>query len=599
MTRARLRSGRAVGYRPTAAEYGKLPYGGPDDLWPGTIVAVRPDGTTVVSIERPDGKRLTRNAVMGNLPGQIRFDLTLRSTNPDVVSKVDEQAPTGRVDFYVAPNHPNANDGHVGISSEAPWSTLDRAIREVQSMGDIKEGAVVIHLASGTYLYSESLHEITLRYPVVIIGDGAEQDGDDGFTELATGTVTAGTGGTVLEIGGGLTADEFAGKTVEMTSGAALGYRRTVRNNTTTTIYPSLRFYDDPSDGDTFRIVEPAVIFQLPSAPGVFTDIQDYCVSIGSVGRAGNRASIHVENSLGMFNALGFLTFMNIRFVPENGVSTFHAWGINDSAVLFYGCEWDTEGVSFFNNQAGSFLGCGSEANEFGRERSYVPWSIGLIANTWAWSGWGLTVDGAPWIFRGASIRGILVGLQGLGFRYCRVTMFGGSAFRTGSAGNGIEFWGSTGVLGPGSSNDVRLFIRCETTDGADAAILSEGGSKMAAEYVTIERANGRTAILAEGSDISGGDASPSWLSIYNVDVVALSPAPLHMMAVSNGGVIAFRAGSQGALSGEALGGQPAAVYEGRLGGALIEEGVVPPTIGVCLPSAGVSDGRHGFIRAT
>lgn len=93
---------------------------------------------------------------------------------------------TSRIDLYVAPNAAAASDLNVGTSPSLPLATLDAAFDIVGQYSFVRH-PIVVHLASGTYNWDLDLAFAFLAAPVVIIGDGAGQEGDDGFVELLTG----------------------------------------------------------------------------------------------------------------------------------------------------------------------------------------------------------------------------------------------------------------------------------------------------------------------------------------------------------------------------------------------------------------------------
>jgi hypothetical protein len=83
---------------------------------------------------------------------------------------------------------------------------------------------------------------------------------------LASGTAGVGTDANAIAASG-LTVNQYQHFTLEMTSGAALGYRRTVQQNTATSIAPVRRFENQagtsavtPASGDTYAIYRPGVV---------------------------------------------------------------------------------------------------------------------------------------------------------------------------------------------------------------------------------------------------------------------------------------------------------------------------------------------------
>jgi hypothetical protein len=159
----------------------------------------------------------------------------------------------------------NGNDANDGLTPFTPIQTVDRLWGMFPAGGGVINSLVVVHWGSGTYTYVTPPKAIVFsdQGGLIFHGDGAGQPGDDGFVELGTGTVTAHStaGGALIVTDGGAAwvTDEWTGKTVQITSGANVGWLRTVIENTATTYEYVGRGYTAILPGDTFRFVESGV----------------------------------------------------------------------------------------------------------------------------------------------------------------------------------------------------------------------------------------------------------------------------------------------------------------------------------------------------
>src|SRR5690606_13149041 len=157
------------------------------------------------------------------------------------------------LDIYVSTTGSARNDGY---SPEKPVATLNHAFSLIPE--HVKH-RVTIHIASGTYEWTTGLNGKFLNEHIVIVGDGAGQDGDDGFTELIAPTAAAASSSQTVVKSSGLVANAYRGKTIEILTGAAAGDRRTIHSNTATDIVPVRQFTAAVTAGDLYRVIEPAV----------------------------------------------------------------------------------------------------------------------------------------------------------------------------------------------------------------------------------------------------------------------------------------------------------------------------------------------------
>lgn len=163
---------------------------------------------------------------------------------------------------YVASTGSDANAGTTG----APKLTLAGAYALIPL---VLTGPFVVHLASGSYVYTEPPAFVANANGfVAVIGDGAGQGAQDGFTLVSSGTVAAGSTNPIVKTTG-LTASALIGLTLQITSGAASGCRRTISENTTTDITLGMPLTNTSlariaaTAGDTYRIVRPATTLTI------------------------------------------------------------------------------------------------------------------------------------------------------------------------------------------------------------------------------------------------------------------------------------------------------------------------------------------------
>lgn len=164
--------------------------------------------------------------------------------------------PGDDADIYVSAA--NGNDANDGLTPATPVLTMARAYEIALSQED--PGLTVIHMGSGTYAW------LPMPFALTILGDGAGQPGDTGFTTVATGVSAAGTNLTNLTLAAPVAVNLYRNRTLEWRSGAANGHRLLIRGNTATVVtpvevagYPATSI--NPGVGSNFAILEPAVLF--------------------------------------------------------------------------------------------------------------------------------------------------------------------------------------------------------------------------------------------------------------------------------------------------------------------------------------------------
>ncbi len=240
------------------------------------------------------------------------------------------------VDLYVHPVI--GSDSNVG-SQALPIRTLLEADRRKPLVID---HAFQVHQSSGTFpapsrgwLWSKSI----LRNGFFRVF--ADEDFDPGvYTTVLTGVADVGTGqGVVVLVGGGLTPDALVGATLEMTSGAAEGYRQDIIENSTTDFVPSAGFdtANDvavPAVGDSLRVFRAdQTLLELPLGGPVGGGNYLLAQRMDN-GDAGRRS---IDGSApGVFALEGF------RLRTIDAAQTWDAFDIDGAFVAMYGVSADT-----------------------------------------------------------------------------------------------------------------------------------------------------------------------------------------------------------------------------------------------------------------
>lgn len=314
---------------------------------------------------------------------------------------------TALTDLYVAPSDPAASDANAGTTPTAPLATFDRAIELLNAQVRFAVPCTV-HLASDSYTWNETLQNLSLDRPVTIICDGAGQPGDDGFTELrASAAAAAGSNQTlVVDPVGGMTVNAFQGKTILITSGAAAGDRRTVRNNTAADFVPCQRFSAAVAPGDSFRIVEPGALITTPSNGGVALASKYAVRGVGTPSTIGN-----VGNDARRRENLSALLLANVSLRIPTGSAQELLFG--NSQIFFAGVTIASTGGSSAGIAADqqSDIVAGLDALLGTFSQFILPFTLGLATSRTSWVGWGLSLlrSGGLLSFRPQRFIGFLV----------------------------------------------------------------------------------------------------------------------------------------------------------------------------------------------
>ncbi|MCH7905525.1 MAG: hypothetical protein IH944_13300, partial [Armatimonadetes bacterium] len=267
----------------------------------------------------------------------------------------------------------NGDDSNDGLSPSSPFATLTKA---ESVLPDVIAHRVIIHAgnAGGSPYAAPLFKERVIQARVWVIGDGAGQPGEDGFVAVAgtgnSGTADGASSNSGLVFGpGGMVADAFRGKTLEITSGPAVGDRRTITENDGTIFRPARRFSASPA-GSTYRVIEPDVEIDI-----LRTDpIQ---VGVGIATGFGKDGSFRNHPDLvGLF-------LVNLR-LGNSGPTVFASF--HRSRIQMHGVEIDDVALAVFFDQ--TLVSFGTDADAAGATSARDDFS--LPSNT-SWFGWGLT----------------------------------------------------------------------------------------------------------------------------------------------------------------------------------------------------------------
>lgn len=288
------------------------------------------------------------------------------------------------MDIYV--RAADGNDSNPG-TSVLPLATIQAAIYKIpQNVNHTVRIHVGPHTGSG--YDPPEIHNLNLQANIWIIGDGGGGS-SDGFTEIvASATAQSGSTNLLLRTTGGLSASEYYGfgvhfgRTIEILTGAAAGDRKTIRNNDTTDIYPSLPFSAAISNGDTYRIIDPeTVIYFASDSPKL-------------VQRCGVGSTITDQSPT---YRIGFINF---KFSAASSIFA----NLEESSVVFYGIVTDKR---ITLDLYSATLNSGLEINNVTSVFSPSVVTDLSVPNNLSWTGWGLSnrgtgTNGQVWVWKGS-----------------------------------------------------------------------------------------------------------------------------------------------------------------------------------------------------
>lgn len=386
----------------------------------------------------------------------------------DDAAAVAELVSTTRaaLDIYVSPGSgDDADDG----SLATPIATLAEAERRVPL---VVMHPVVIRLRNEPGYVWPVWRPRLISAPIVIMADEAWDP--TVYTVVASGTAAGGTTDSVV-VDAGMGVDAHRNLWLRMTSGAASGHRKGVRNNTATDIVPWSKFGTAPAPGDSYEIFQNEVEIALTAPVG-----DDAIVLVSGVGRDVTRGR---EGSPGCF------VFAGVTFTGSSRVGV-------SAPCVFYGCVSDPRSWDW-NAAHPAYLGCDTDT---GVVEAVLPNTLFGAPSITAWRGWGM-------VFSHAS--GPVVSTQGgtiAGYWSTAPTKVFSTA--VGSVGTLRWIGGSCGRLSlTRQSNMCELGVRIDSTkvliDGTSSSIFAQQGAQLQVGLVKLVPPSGQNALAVE----SGAEA--------------------------------------------------------------------------------------------
>jgi len=499
------------------------------------------------------------------------------------------------IDIYVAASY--GSDGNDG-SKSYPLKSYAAAVAKIPSF--VKH-TVTIHLAPHP---GNGYDLVPIENKSVSAGAAIHVTGDDNFTEIIPATGALLGSSDVAVASAALPVDAYLGKTIEILTGAAAGDRRSIRNNTATSIVPVAKFTAAVAPGDSYRIVEPAVRLSLPSTSAFPSDSSGFVPAVHNC--PGITETVTSGVLLGNYGPPS-VVFSNVSMVAavQSSPSSFlFPLAIVNSSVAFYGVSIVSLSASFapqvFVDVPGVLLSGVDHA--YSLPQSLFPLAEGIVPSSTSWSGWGLSLPSTGFFV--SAIR------RFVGFICATQTLFVDSGIWRilgGSFNSDSTLPGRSGALViTGFSNinlvspfNPQILIR-NSADSPDISCLDVYlGSSVEIRDTLLEKTSQGCGISASATS-SGQGGSPGFIGVNaSVDIKGITgtTSPTYGMLVYVGGVINSR--SDVSLSGWPAG-QEIAVRT-RFGGAGVtidtQDFSALTSNGSSLPLVGTADGRYGWIR--
>ena len=287
------------------------------------------------------------------------------------------------------------NDGNSGQSIGSPVATWARAWEVVAGTS-----TVTVHLIGTVAGYE--VPPAAVRWLTIT--------GDDNFTVVATGVAGAATDANSFELASATTEDAYRHFTVEFTDGAAAGYRRTIRDNSTTIVTPVHQFENFtgttvPAPGDTYRILRPSAKI-VGSAIVSGANYRQFAL---------NEALVPVRVDL-----------VNVAIEPDNpGSNIFFNFILTAAGGAWFGVliegEWMVDGA------AGDLFSGADDLNTTADSYSLIVEKLGVSGYVpGQWHGWGLGFANSTFTGAAGTLGGLINGGTGTvknqGFFYGFVT---------------------------------------------------------------------------------------------------------------------------------------------------------------------------------
>lgn len=395
----------------------------------------------------------------------------------------------------------NGSDANNGETPATAVETLERAKALVPLQ---PTQPIVIHVGSGNYVYSafSAFIQSNISVPVYILGDGAGQAGETGFTVVDAGVAGAGSTSGSVNFGVGST-DLYAGLTLEFTAGALVNQRRTISHNTTTALTPAARFTAAPTAGDAFQIKRPSANF----------DMQVGC-NLGA--------------GVGYGQAESPLVLVNVNLTGPNEDTAIRIAGAH---VLMYGVTMRGEGQLVIVDStvhAGTLYADASDTygafgnllpfqgtTNFPVNTDYVDDQLTEIsASLFNWNGWGLSVQfsastSLPLQVDSGEFVGYLVATSLTLTPAAKVHLVGGSVLDNGVSTHGIVN-NNGGYLIFGATLTQRLNVSGTlvaplnpfrlASDGTKTGLQTRSGGVTIIDAITMAQTGGAASIQVIGA---------------------------------------------------------------------------------------------------
>jgi len=511
-----------------------------------------------------------------------------------------ESQTTVSLDLYV--NDVTGDDANPGTLA-LPLKTYGAAVAKIPDQIESPDGStisdVTIHLAP---------HGSAAGYPLVTIENKATElralihiTGDDNFTELVAPTAAGAGSGSLVVISAALTIDAYLGKTIEILTGAAAGDRRLIRNNSATDIVPVSAFSAAVAPGDSYRIVEPSVVLQLPSLTFGSQTLAMFVPAVRNC--PGMAPAININSGPDTFGPA--VVFSNLQLRAPT-VGEFGSFTIQSSSVALYGVELTAIAAGFQQLlvDENSTCICGMDKPP---SIALFPVARGLAPSSTSWRGWGfanlISAGGAQLHeiqrFCGYMCSNTLTRAEG------QWRILGGRFHESSVAAGAIS---SFLAIGEGSLSrfDNTASPQILVTNTANAAdrgcVEARGGAAIEMSNTLLQKTNQGFGLAAWG-DPSGQGTTPGRIGLgagVTITGITDATAPTYGIYVTGGGTVAYRGNaSNPTMSGWPVGQQLAVRTTFILTGSNVQlaDKTALAAAGAALPAIGTADGRYGWIR--
>ncbi len=535
------------------------------------------------------------------------------------------------VDVFVAPGAANASNDNKGDDPAFPLATLGEFQRRASRLARM-DASLRVHLESGVHPWNaRGLQAIAMKVGcyLAIIGDGADQPGDDGTTNIIAPSAAAGGSSAMQVVTAGLTVDALVGHFIEILTGPAAGDRRLIRSNTTTQIVPAYRFSAAVAATNQFRVFKPAAILDLPG----WSYNSLVPPSLDAQGFIARDCGGPVSSGGVEFASSGVLLATTlVRGASET--STF--FGAQRSSLLCYGTQIEqpdaTGDIQVVGDPATRFS-CGTDSGyrDFALG-ALAPVALGLADGAESWLGYGLGARN-PGASGGLPMNpGNMIGFVGarnysVQFNGTNLYWFGGGFVDTAGFSAldiGKQCYVETG-LSEDSTITPRPLVHNKFNHAEAASLTVFGGSLFNGFRLHVQKTNQGCGVLVGSFDegqsgglpgqcnLKGGQSNPLFLGVTVEGITAAGAPTLGIVAVA-GGVITTL-GETGSGGPPETPGWPADselavlfMHKSPLSSGLVQkldfddalvnfDGATMPTPDALGPDTELAGGRYGYIR--